>query len=294
MSALRTARALVRAYRPLAAANLAPPLLLGLAAARFFGHAIDGPTLAFVALFGLVDQAVILFANDVHDAESDEEARTLVSGGSGVLLDGSIAKDTLRRASWVADLLLVALAAAHPARAGLVPAAAVAVALVWAYGAPPLRLGHAGGGEWLQGIGVGFILPFVAFHAASGAFVLPHYLVAAGVLAAAGSNALTSLPDEQVDRRANKRAPAARWGGPLAARFALVAIGIAGTIVIRFAPLDDDAKRVIALATGAPLALALLLLRRVAPGHLAFVFAGASAHMGLLLSLSWALVDAAR
>ena len=105
---MATLRHWVQAARPLAQANLAAPLLLGQAFAYYATGRFDFRVLLALALWGVLDQLFIVFANDVADREHDEggEAKTLFSGGSGVLPEGKLTASALLRGAFAAYALL--------------------------------------------------------------------------------------------------------------------------------------------------------------------------------------------
>ncbi len=213
------ARAWLRALRPLAQGNLAPFLLVGALEGRRFGLPVAPLGVAVSLLWGAADHAVIVLANDLGDEEADRASRgaTLISGGSRVLVEGALGRRDLERALRVAVAALLAVTIAGvgllPARAAvLASSTAAALALLYAYGSGP-RLSYRGGGEWLQALGVGAVLPTVGA-ALQPAHPLPLEAVAyvALVTLGLGGNVATSIPDAEDDRAAGKRSPAARYG----------------------------------------------------------------------------------
>lgn len=213
------ARAWLRALRPLAQGNLAPFLLVGALEGRRFGLPVAPMGVALALLWGAADHAVIVLANDLGDEEADRASRgaTLISGGSRVLVEGALDRAALTRGLRVALALFAAVtlasAFAAPARAAVLAfAGAAALALLYAYGSGP-RLSYRGGGEWLQALGVGAVLPTVGA-AMQPAHPLPLEGVAYVALVTLGlaGNVATSIPDAEDDAAAGKRSPAARYG----------------------------------------------------------------------------------
>jgi 1,4-dihydroxy-2-naphthoate octaprenyltransferase len=213
------ARAWLRALRPLAQGNLAPFLLVGALEGRRLGLPVDPAGILLALLWGAADHAVIVLANDLGDEEADRASRgaTLISGGSRVLVEGALGRRDLERGLRVAIAAFLALtiagAAFLPARAPVLAfAAAAALALLYAYGSGP-RLSYRGGGEWLQALGVGAVLPTVGA-ALQPAHALPLEGVAYVALVTLGlaGNVATSIPDAEDDAAAGKRSPAARFG----------------------------------------------------------------------------------
>lgn len=286
-----TFSALWRAARPLAHANLAPPLLYGQALALATTGRFSWSTLALVQTFGLVDHLLIVFANDFADREADpkNETPTPFSGGSRVLVDGVIGPATLARlaiaAAIVLALLGLAMSVLHPAIPFL---ALAAIALIGAYSYAPLRLSYRGGGELLQGIGVGVVLPLVGLFAQGGTPTneVCVALVPTFVLGVAG-NVLTSIPDEAADRAADKRSPAARWGGALARRASITLHGLAVLVVALWLPITPSERAMFAtLALLPQLASLFALDPRSRRATLAFVVLGGATESLTILGAS--------
>ena len=94
---------------------------------------------------------------DVADEDADRanDVPTPFSGGSRVLVEGKISTAALRRASWLAVLALMALAAFMALgmdRPLLFPLWVGGIALLWAYSYAPLRLSYRGYGELAQAV----------------------------------------------------------------------------------------------------------------------------------------------
>ncbi|MCB9591290.1 MAG: prenyltransferase [Sandaracinaceae bacterium] len=232
----------LRAARPLAHANIAPPILLGQA----FGFASTGtfdPILASVAFgFGVLDHLTIVFANDYADRESDALAdeRTIFSGGSRVIPDGLIEPRHLKLAAIGAAATLVIGSAVAGFLLGrdLLPAfAAAALALLYAYSYEPFRLSYRGYGEIVQGLGVGLVLPLLGWYAQTGDVTrAPYDAFAPLVMLAFASNILTALPDHAGDARAAKRSWPVRRGEARARRDALVLVGVGVALATQVGP----------------------------------------------------------
>jgi len=229
-------RAWLRAARPLAHGNIAPPILLGEA------MACEGQSLSltlFVAahLFGLINHLAIVFANDVADEETDakNETSTLFSGGSRVLVRGELKSSDLRRAaigmavSLMAFSCLVALLFGRPY---LPVFALAALMLLHAYSFAPLRLSYAGRGEILQGVGIGVVLPALGFYMQRGSLEGLSALAITGLfLFGVAGNLLTGLPDTKSDRESQKRTWSVLRGELHARASALVMVSLGGSLL---------------------------------------------------------------
>jgi 1,4-dihydroxy-2-naphthoate polyprenyltransferase len=288
----------VQAARPLAAANVAMPLMLGQALA-FAAHGRFAWSLfGAVQLLGVFNQLFIVFANDFADREADalNPSPSVVSGGSRVIQEGKLAPEALRKAAWLmlAAMVVVALVLALIHRLWWLPVLVLAgAALLWAYSFAPLRLSYRGRGELLQGVGVGVILPITGFYVQAGSFAgFPWLGLAPCFLLAYVGNILTSLPDFTGDRAANKRTYPVRVGQFDARRHALELLAVAagfGWLVVPNLPWWGVAL-LIAAPLGPVLAAARLLGSADAGNRgecLRFVFLGAGA--ANLAMLAWML-----
>lgn len=227
----------LQAARPLAAANIAPPLILGQTWAFAQTGVFSWTLFGFIQVFGVLDHLFIVFANDVADHKSDllNENPTLFSGGSRVLVEqllspGNLAMGALTMAMLMTALcLILALFFARPWSLLFVGAA---VFLLWAYSYPPLRLSYRGQGEWLQGIGMGVVLPTFGFYIQSGELTAPLWGLCATTLLGTSGNIVTALPDESADRQVDKHTPVVRWGRKRAIWVCAILNGVASGIVI--------------------------------------------------------------
>ncbi|MEM1418201.1 MAG: prenyltransferase [Myxococcota bacterium] len=277
----------IQASRPLAQANLAGGLLLGQALAYRLTGRFALSVLLLVALWGLLDQVFILWANDVADADHDGHERTPFSGGSGVLVEGKLPVEALRHGAVGAYALLGALSfgLALERSFWLVPLWVAAGALVHAYSYPPFRLSYRGHGEHLQALGVGVVLPLVGFAAqAEGLGAFPWLVLVPTYLLGWAGNVATALPDHEVDRRAEKRTWPVRFGPTRAARYGLglTALAVLATALLSREPLF--------LAAALPLAPAALLDPARRAHAIAYVLFQGIATQGLILGAALWLV----
>ena len=216
----------LQAARLPSAVNLQLPLLFGQTLAYATYGAVSAPLCLLLALYGLAMQLFIVFLNDWADRQVDalNETPTLFSGGSRVLVERRIEPTTLLRAGLFSGIAVLALglllAAAHDRL--LAPFLFVSgLFLLWSYSLPPLRLNYRGGGELLQALGVGCILPVAGFYVTGGASsrTPPRRkplsiiaLIAAYIYLQTTAAIAFTLPDAEADRRTGKRTLAALWG----------------------------------------------------------------------------------
>lgn len=279
----------LQAARPLAQANLAAPLLFGQAIALATHDRFSWEMLGAIALWGVLDQLFIVFANDYADRDDDRGGpdKTPFSGGSGVIPEGKIPAPTLKRAAWIAYGLLgvLSIALAWITSAWMVVLWIAAGTLLWLYSYPPVRLSYRGGGEWLQAFGVGGVLPLVGFSVQAQTLdAFPWPVLAATLTLAFAGNVATALPDLHADRRANKRTWAVRLGR---ARAAWACTGL--TAIAMY----------LGILVGAPgaIAFAVLLLLpnlrfdpRSRKHAVRFVFFQGAASQAVLLTWAWFLI----
>lgn len=187
------------------------PLLFGQALAVAQGAHLTMGAFVLVHLFGLFVQLYIVYANDYADAETDTTnvTYTLFSGGSRVIPDGDLEPRQLRNAA----VVMVGLSLVCGLLLGLLygrwlelPLIAGGLTLLWMYSFGPARLSYRGGGELLQAVGVGLVLPLVGYHAQAPALSGFPWLIMAAFLPTQLACAMaTALPDEPSDRESGKR-----------------------------------------------------------------------------------------
>jgi len=246
----------IQASRPLAHVNIAAPLLLGQAAAWHVTERFAWHWFTAALLWGILDHLFVIFSNDFADHEADSERRTLLSGGSGVIQEGKLTPAQVGRAARGAAIALL-LFSGVLALLGRpwTPAYAIAgLLLMWLYSFPPLRLSYRGGGELLQGLGIGVGLPSLGYYLQTEAVLAPGWVIGPALLLGVCSNVLTALPDVEDDARAGKNTWPVRNGLRSARRFASAGIAFAAFGVFLWTPsVSMTAKAVVAIAPLLPL-----------------------------------------
>jgi 1,4-dihydroxy-2-naphthoate polyprenyltransferase len=239
------------------------PLLVGQMFHVMRGGTIDWSVFAIVHLFGLFLQLYIVYANDYADRDTDALNTTFTrfSGGSRVLVDGQLSARSLRSGALVMALLALGTAillALARARYDAVPIGVLSLGLLWLYSYPPARLSYRGGGEVLQMIGVGLILPLLGYYAQSGQFARFPWPTLLCILPTQLSCAIaTSLPDQPSDRASSKRTAAVLLGETVAKLLvmALNAASILSFLAIEWGPRIENARAgFVLLPTGATVA----------------------------------------
>ncbi len=254
---LRRLRSFARLTRPafLAGGFLGGGLGTAMAAYERAG-AVDWGGYALAQLAITSFQLMTQYANEFFDREGDAlSVRTRFSGGSGVLVDGSLAPQVALGAA-LACLGLGAASGAALAACGLAAAAACAVpicALAWAYSAPPLRLSGRGLGELNTALVVAVLVPLCAF-AAQGRPLDGRALLGTlpGAAAMFAMMLAVEYPDVAADTASGKRNLVVRLGerGAKAPAYAAVAAVYAavGTALLAGAPAALGAFELLSLA----------------------------------------------
>ena len=287
----------IRAARPLAHANIAPPILLGQALCAAQGHALDPSLFAAAHLFGALDHLYIVFANDYADRELDatNTTYTAFSGGSRVLPEGLLRPAQIRAAAIASAIALVALSGAialwldRP----LAPAfAAGAIALLWAYSYPPLALSYAGLGELAQAVGVGLVLPLLGYYLQRGSLAaMPWPALAPLFVMGLASNVLTSLPDTPSDAAFGKKTWSVRRGARRARIEAVMLVGLGLSLFALLAGLSAALTACVLVPASVMLLASLRWIGRADPERkqdcVRFVFAASGAIP--IAELGWAI-----
>ncbi len=231
-------KAWFQASRPLAHINIAVPLLLGQVSAWHVTGRFNWLWLVAAMLWGALDHLFVVFSNDFADHEADSGRRTLLSGGSGVIPEGKLTPIQVQRAAQAAAMLLVLYSCALVfAGRNLTPLYALAaLLLMWLYSFRPVRASYRGGGELLQGVGVGIGLPSIGYYLQTEAVFAPAWLIGPAALLGVCSNVLTALPDVEDDARARKKTWPVRHGMQSARRFASAGIAFAALAVLLWTP----------------------------------------------------------
>ncbi len=263
--AVTRAKHWLQASRPLAQVNIAVPLVLGQAAAWHVTETASWFWFVAALLWGILDHLFVVYANDYADHEADTGNRTPISGGSGVIPEEKLAPAQLRRAAQACAALLVAwsVVLALVGRPWTPAYAVIALALLWLYSFPPVRLSYRGGGEILQALGIGIGLPSLGYYLQTEVVLAPIWVLLPATVLGFCGNILTALPDLEDDRNADKRTWPVRYGVTHARRVASAGIAFAAFGVFLWTPLVPVATR--AFAGIAPLVPLLIGARAQEP-----------------------------
>lgn len=204
------------------------PLLLGQSVYYYNENHLNPITFLLVQLFGIFNQLYIVYANDYADRETDlkNETFTIFSGGSRVIAEGKLKSHSLKKAGILMAILCTivsSVTAVYTGKTILIVLNLCAIFLLYAYSYPPFRLSYRGGGEFLQMLGVGMILPTYGYLAQSGDFshfpIELFYILLPMNLACAIA---TSLPDAPSDKISKKKTITVLLGDPLAKTVLLI------------------------------------------------------------------------
>ncbi len=245
-----------QAARPLAHVNIVVPVLLGHAAAWHQTRAFDARWLLAALAWGVLDHLFVIFSNDYADREADSGARTLLSGGSGVIPEGKLRPEQVQRAAQLSaiGLLAYSCALALAGRSWLPVYALAALLLMWLYSFEPDRASFRFGGFVWQGLGVGVGWPSLGYYMQTELWLAPAWVIGPAVLLGVCSNVLTALPDLEDDAEAGKRTWPVRHGMLSARRFASAGIAFGAFAVFFFTPgISVPEKAVVAIVPLIPL-----------------------------------------
>ncbi|MDF3818528.1 prenyltransferase [Leptospira sp. 96542] len=194
------------------------PLLLGQSLVYSQTHTIDLYSLSLVILFGISNQLYIIFGNDYADLEADKinTTFTIFSGGSRVLAEEKLKPSQIKNACILFAVLSLSFSVllSYETKSFLhILLGVFAIFLLQFYSYPPVKLSYRGGGEFLQMIGVGFVLPIFGYYANTNEFYqFPWELIPALLLINFSSAISTSLPDAPSDKLSNKNTAVVRFG----------------------------------------------------------------------------------
>jgi 1,4-dihydroxy-2-naphthoate octaprenyltransferase len=221
------------AVKPASWPKLLVPAALGQAMGLASTGHLDPLGLVLGLMFTLADGVAIVLLNDWGDREVDAIKRRMFPDGCSpkTIPDGILPARALLVAGLgaaLATLVVGALGAAHAARPELALLAGLAVAIFGAYTFPPLALNYRGGGELLEALGVGVVLPWVNALFQGGPAWSPLYaavLPGAALLALASALA-SGLSDEESDRAGGKRTFTTALGNTAVRRATLGALAL--------------------------------------------------------------------
>ena len=219
-------------------------------------NGFDWLWLGATLVWGVLDHLFVIFSNDFADHESDSGRTTLLSGGSGVISEGKLTPQQVARVAQTAAVLLLLYSCALTllGRTWTPLYALAALLLMWLYSFTPVRLSYRGGGELLQGVGIGIGLPSLGYYMQTEEIFAPGWVMWPTVLLGICSNVLTALPDVEDDAKAQKRTWPVRHGMASARRFASAGIAFAAFGIFLWTPgISMPARAAVAITPLLPL-----------------------------------------
>ncbi|MFE8604867.1 prenyltransferase [Archangium violaceum] len=283
------------ALKPASWPKVLVPALFGQAVGAAAAGRLSLGALVFGVLWMVADVSFIVLLNDWGDREVDTLKRRMFPQGCSpkTIPDGILPA----RAVLVAGVGAGAVALLGAWGAGLVlgrpllpPLAVLSLLVFAAYTLPPLRLNYRGGGELLEMVGVGGVLPTLHAYAQCGQWAPVGWVaLAPGLLALSLSSALASgLSDEESDRAGGKRTFTTWWGNAVVRRGTEVSLGVGLLLWLAASCLAEDAPplAVVVPAVGLALPFGVRLVRR-SPSAVTNAFGSQSAYKAELHRAIW-------
>ncbi len=231
------------------------------------GPSIDLSTYLLGQSVVSASQLTAHYVNEHFDQAADKLVvnRTLFSGGSGILIEWSPKPQVALLAAYVTSVFSILasgfLFRVSPPAAGL---GLAALAVAWAYSAPPIRLLGSGWGELVTSIVVTVVVPSMGIALAGGTINAEIGSTLAVLLTFHIAMILVfELPDLETDRLAGKRVLAVRIGEKRSVQlvYLILVVSVAGFLVLPLGGLETPAWSQAAVLAAAGL-LSWLLLRR--------------------------------
>lgn len=232
------------ALKPASWPKLLVPAALGQALAVASTGTVSLAGLALGALFTLLDLIFIVLLNDWGDREVDAIKRRMFPDGCSpkTIPDGILPASWLLVGGVGAGVLawLVAIAGSYLLGLPVLAFLGLGALLVFvAYSFPPLALNYRGGGEILEMVGVGLVLPWINALFQSGQLLLPAPTVLVSFTLLSLASAIASgLSDEESDRAGGKHTFTTTFGNP-AMRRAVEALTLLGAMGFGLAAATD-------------------------------------------------------
>lgn len=280
------------ALKPASWPKLLVPFALGQAIGLDATGRISWLGFAYGLAFTAADAVFVVMLNDWGDQKVDAIKRKMFPKTSRKTIpDGILPARALLLVGILAGLvaLSVATAAFVTLDRPLAPIVALgALALFVAYTLPPLRLNYRGGGELLEALGVGIVLPWLSAYLQSGRVWMPALDALPGFACLALASAVASgLSDERSDREGGKRTIVTMLGSVLSRRvmFFFAALGPLAWILAAILP--HGTPTVTLLVAAAMQALSLPSLWRASSAAVTDAFDAQTALKNVLHRSGW-------
>lgn len=229
---MKKALAWLQASRLMSQPYILLPLLFGEGVYMWQTGVWSTQLLVLTIAYSVLLQLFIVFANDYADEAVDKVNTTynLFSGGSRVLVDQKLSRKELRQGIlWTMALGMVVafMSAVVYGRGAMILLLLISWGLLWSYSYPPIQLSYRGGGEWLQAIGVGMVLPLTGYYFQAGNLkAFPWIILPFTMLLQLGAALVTTLPDAPSDKIGHKRTFAVQKGVSAVIRWIILLYGM--------------------------------------------------------------------
>ncbi len=213
---------------------------LGAAIAHYQGYSIDPGLYLLGQVLVTLLQLMTHYLNEYYDAAGDQQnqSRTLLSGGSGVVGPGALSPRVAQVAAVISVALAATIASASQVNRSL-PGLAWPVLLLgflggYFYSVPPFRLAASGYGELLASLVVGALVPLFGYVVQGGETNRLLFMSVTPLVGLCFAMLIAfELPDYAADVRVQKRTLVVRLGWStaiqvhnLALGFGLVSFGV--------------------------------------------------------------------
>jgi 1,4-dihydroxy-2-naphthoate octaprenyltransferase len=222
------------ALKPASWPKLLVPAAIGVGLAVDTTGALSVPGALAMLAITVLDLVFVVCLNDWGDREVDALKRRMFPATSPKTIpDGVLSAHALLGIGLAAGLAALALSVAVSLLLSrpLLPALVLgALMTFWLYSLPPIRLNYRGGGELLEALGVGVILPALGSYLGAGRLFGPSATMLAGwTMLALASAVASGLADERSDRAGGKRTVVTMLGNSRARRL-VVALSVVGPL----------------------------------------------------------------
>jgi 1,4-dihydroxy-2-naphthoate octaprenyltransferase len=213
------------AAKPMSWPKLLVPCVLGQAIGFASSSTFSWRGAGLGVAFTILDLLYIVFLNDWGDREVDALKRKLFPNDCSpkTIPDGILPGWELLRVGLIAGAVAIALSWVAQVWLSLPWAGVmgtISILIFWTYTFPPLRLNYRGGGELLEMIGVGVMLPWFNAYLQSGRLFSKYTVLLFGFTCLSLASAIASgLSDEVSDRRGGKRTVVTAFGNLVGRRF---------------------------------------------------------------------------
>ena len=202
----------IYALKPMSWAKLAVPMVMGQGLGLWAGRDISALGIAYGIFYTILDLVFIVLLNDWGDRHVDTIKRQMFPEGCSpkTIPDGILSSRSLLVGGLLAGLLAAGAGFVFEAwvhRPGIAWVGLAGLLMFGAYTFGPLKLNYRGGGEFVEMLGVGAVLPWLNAYAVGGVVWAESYgwVLAGSTLMALSSALASGLADEESDRAGGKR-----------------------------------------------------------------------------------------